>query len=73
MTNKTNDGKSQIEGLGPQSAPNDYRIANRPGNPNWRGVSDWFERAAGLRWHNSRTPYPSAMWERPLLVDWITE
>ena len=32
--------------LGPQPAPDDYRIANRPGNPNWKGVKDWFDKAA---------------------------
>lgn len=32
--------------LGPQSAPDDYRIANRPGNPNWHGVKAWFDDAA---------------------------
>jgi len=32
--------------FGPQPAPDDYRIANRPGNPNWKGVKDWFDKAA---------------------------
>ena len=31
---------------GPQAAPDDYRIANRPGNPNWHGMGDWFDKAA---------------------------
>mgnify|MGYP001617305154 FL=1 len=33
---------------GPQPAPEDYRIANRPGNPHWRGVKAWFDDAAGV-------------------------
>ena len=31
---------------GPQDAPDDYRIANRPGNPNWHGVKAWFDESA---------------------------
>lgn len=31
---------------GPQLAPSDYRIANRPDNPNWHGVAAWFDEAA---------------------------
>ena len=31
---------------GPQPAPDDYRIANRPGNPNRHGVKAWFADAA---------------------------
>ena len=27
-------------------APNDYRIANRPENKDWRGVAAWFDEAA---------------------------
>lgn len=33
---------------GSQDAPQDYRIANRPGNPNWHGVKAWFDEAAAL-------------------------
>lgn len=32
--------------FGPQPAPGDYRIANRPNNLNWRGVMAWFDDAA---------------------------
>ena len=32
--------------FGPQNPPHDYRIANRPGNPSWKGVADWFDKAA---------------------------
>lgn len=31
---------------GVQQAPDDYRIANRPNNPNWHGVAAWFDEAA---------------------------
>lgn len=34
--------------LGPQHAPQDYRIANRPDNPNWHGVAAWFDEAARI-------------------------
>lgn len=37
--------------FGPQEAPQDYRIANRPNNPNWRGVKAWFDEVA------NQTPY----------------
>lgn len=36
----------QRAGYGPQPAPSDYRIANRPDNPNWRDVAAWFDEAA---------------------------
>ena len=32
--------------FGPLPPPDDPRIANRPGNPNWHGVKAWFDEAA---------------------------
>lgn len=40
--------------FGPQAAPQDYRIANRPGNPNWHGVKAWFDEAAKPKPYHER-------------------
>ena len=42
--------------FGPQAAPQDYRIANRPDNSDWHGVAPWFDQAA-QRMQSSQPPY----------------
>lgn len=38
-----------------QTVVGDYRIANRPDNPNWKGVAHWFDEIAALH-SNNETP-----------------
>lgn len=33
----------------PNLIPNDYRIANRPGNPKWKGMGAWLNEASGIK------------------------
>lgn len=59
------DTEQEARLFGPQPAPDDYRIANRPDNPNWHGVANWFDNAAGLD--------PDSQSELRQMQDWLDE
>jgi len=49
-----------LDCFGPQPVENDYRIANRPDNPNWHGMAAWFDEIAN-RNAPARTELPDEL------------
>jgi hypothetical protein len=53
---------------GPQAAPQDYRIANRPGNPNWHGVKAWFDEAVSNLDNDTEQPVQDGWSVNPVVI-----